>query len=136
MLRYFGATNVRIMSGGLKKWLSEGRPVFTGPYKVGEGLPSDGNFSFEAPEPERVIMDISKIHQAAGKLYNGASDWQITDARAAPRFNGEVQEAENMRAGHITGSTNVPFASLVDRDGCLKPDEQLREVFTQAGISL
>jgi len=27
MLRYFGARNVRILNGGLKKWLKEGRKV-------------------------------------------------------------------------------------------------------------
>jgi thiosulfate/3-mercaptopyruvate sulfurtransferase len=27
MFRYFGASNVRILDGGLKKWLAEGRPV-------------------------------------------------------------------------------------------------------------
>ena len=32
MLRYFGASNVRILNGGLQKWISEGRPVFTGAY--------------------------------------------------------------------------------------------------------
>jgi len=46
MLRYFGVANVRIMNGGLQKWLKEGRTVYSGPYTPGEGLPSDGDFSY------------------------------------------------------------------------------------------
>ena len=39
MLRYFGATNVRIMNGGLKKWISEGRDIVLNvPYREGEFL--------------------------------------------------------------------------------------------------
>jgi thiosulfate/3-mercaptopyruvate sulfurtransferase len=30
MLRFFGAENVRILNGGMKKWLAEGRPTYTG----------------------------------------------------------------------------------------------------------
>ena len=32
MLRYFGADDVRILNGGLKKWQAEGRPLCTGPF--------------------------------------------------------------------------------------------------------
>jgi len=30
MFRYFGADNVRILNGGLKKWLAEGNPTLSG----------------------------------------------------------------------------------------------------------
>ena len=67
MLRYFGAANVRIMNGGLQKWIKEGRPVHTGAYTVGEGLPvEEGDYSYGAQEPDRVITDIAKVHEIAG----------------------------------------------------------------------
>ena len=48
MFRHFGATNVRIMNGGLKKWLKEEkRPVYKGIYDYGEGLPEEGDYSYE-----------------------------------------------------------------------------------------
>ena len=137
MLRYFGVQDVRIMNGGLQKWISEGRPVFKGPYRVGEGLPADGDYSFAPVDPGRVVTDISKVHEIAGKLYNGAKDWQITDARAPARFNGEVEEPRDMRAGNITGSINSPYSALVDKEtGCLKSDDELREVFAKQGVAL
>lgn len=66
MCRFFGATNVRIMNGGLQKWIKEGRDVYSGPYTPGDGLPEGGDFSFEAKTPEKVITDIAKIHDVAG----------------------------------------------------------------------
>ena len=35
MLRYFGALNVKILNGGLKKWVAEGRSVTGGEYYGG-----------------------------------------------------------------------------------------------------
>ena len=42
MMRFFGAKDVRIMNGGMQKWIKEGRAVYSGSYKDGEGLPADG----------------------------------------------------------------------------------------------
>mmetsp|Transcript_2231 Transcript_2231/g.3056 ORF Transcript_2231/g.3056 Transcript_2231/m.3056 type:complete len:98 (+) Transcript_2231:311-604(+) len=59
MLRYFGAGNVRIMNGGLQKWLKEGRAVYSGAYTPGEGLPEDADYSsWAAHDPSLVITDI------------------------------------------------------------------------------
>jgi thiosulfate/3-mercaptopyruvate sulfurtransferase len=30
MMRYFGAENVRILNGGMKKWKAEGNPTWAG----------------------------------------------------------------------------------------------------------
>jgi thiosulfate/3-mercaptopyruvate sulfurtransferase len=35
ILRYFGAEHVRILNGGLKKWLAEGRATYAGDYIPG-----------------------------------------------------------------------------------------------------
>ena len=42
IFRYYGAKNVRILNGGLKKWIMEGRPTFKGEQKKTEG----GDYSF------------------------------------------------------------------------------------------
>lgn len=136
MLRFFGATNVRIMNGGMRKWISEGRPTFSGPYSAGEGLPADGDYSYQVSQDDLVIRDIKKVHEVVSKLHNGETDWQITDARAAARFNGETQEPNGLRAGNITGSINVPFSGLVDQEtGCLKEEADLRAAFDKANVA-
>jgi len=41
-----------------------------------------------------------------------------------------------MRSGHIPGSLNVPFPSLLDEHGAFKSAEELRRTFQAAGIDL
>ena len=72
LCRFYGATNVRIMNGGLQKWIKEGRDVYSGPYTPGTGLPEGGDFSFVAKTPEKVTTDITKVHDVAGQIVNGS----------------------------------------------------------------
>ena len=138
MLRFFGAGNVRIMNGGLQKWIKEDRPVYSGPYTDGEGLPADGEYSgWEAHDPSLVISDIKKVHEIARKLHHGDQEWQILDSRPPAHFNGETPAPPGMRAGNISHSLNLPFADFVDQDtGCLKTDVELKALFESRGFDL
>eukprot|EP00392_Amoebophrya_sp_AT5.2_P002390 g2395.t1 len=65
------------------------------------------------------------------------SDRQLVDARAAPRFTGEAAEPRpGMRSGHVPGSVNVPFGSLLEGGGCMKPVRDLQGIFEKAGVDL
>ena len=39
-----------------------------------------------------------------------------------------------LRSGHIPSSRNLPFASLINADGTLKPASQLRQIFAAAKV--
>jgi thiosulfate/3-mercaptopyruvate sulfurtransferase len=53
------------------------------------------------------------------------------------RFRGEVPEPrEGLRAGHIPGSTNVHYRSLLNEDGTMKDTDALRAVFAAQGADL
>ena len=41
-----------------------------------------------------------------------------------------------LRSGHIPGSKNVPFSTLLNADGTMKTPEALRATFEAAGVSL
>lgn len=41
-----------------------------------------------------------------------------------------------MRSGHISGSINTPFASLLNEDGTLKANEQLRAIFEERKVEV
>ena len=41
-----------------------------------------------------------------------------------------------MRSGHIPGSLNLPYAELLNSDGTLKPAEDLKKIFKDAGVDL
>lgn len=76
------------------------------------------------------------MHKISFYISKNASNWQILDARAAPRFLGEVPEPrKGVRSGHITGSKNLPFSELIDAEtGCLKTEKELAKIFTAKDI--
>jgi thiosulfate/3-mercaptopyruvate sulfurtransferase len=62
------------------------------------------------------VKDVTQV-AAASKL----GDWQILDARSPARFKGEEPEARpGLRSGHIPGSLNVHYATLLNADGTMK----------------
>lgn len=134
MFRFFGAQNVRILNGGLKKWKLEGRPLVGGPQIIPDEPTTP--FDYKVVDERKVILDINKVHNIAFYLYKKDSNYQILDARAAARFNGEVAEPrKGVRSGHITGSKNLPFTELIEEaTGCLKSDKELAKIFLAKGV--
>ncbi|WP_315701037.1 MULTISPECIES: 3-mercaptopyruvate sulfurtransferase [unclassified Bradyrhizobium] len=126
MFLSFGHRDVRVLDGGLKKWLAEGRPVESGAV---------------TPKPESFTATfdqarVRKIEQMVANLASQAE--QVIDARQAPRFAGAVPEPRpGLRSGHIPGSRNLPYAELFDAaTGMMKPLDQLRQAFATAGVDL
>jgi thiosulfate/3-mercaptopyruvate sulfurtransferase len=122
MLRAFGVETVSILSGGLAAWRKQNLPLETGVASLPE---SDFDVHFD-PEVMKNVTDVL--------LASHEGTAQIVDARAAARFNAEVDEPRaGLRRGHIPGSLNVPWGTLVE-DGKLKAPEELAAVFTRAGV--
>ena len=74
----------------------------------------------------------------ADVLTNIASgEAQVLDARGAGRFTGaEAEPRPGMASGHIPGSRNLPSSALFDADNRLKSKDELRALFTSAGIDI
>jgi thiosulfate/3-mercaptopyruvate sulfurtransferase len=124
MFLSFGHPNVKVLDGGLQKWLREGRPTHSG--KV---TPKPGKFHAKFdPSYIRSRQDL------VGNLETHAE--QLIDARPRGRFEGTVAEPRpDLRPGHIPGSRNVPYAGLFDAaTGAMKPLDELRKTFASAGV--
>ena len=127
MFLSFGHPKVKVLDGGLKKWLREGRPTHSG--KVTPAKP--GKF--------QATLDSSFVRSQQQLLGNlDSKSEQLVDARPRPRFEGTVAEPwPGRRPGHIPGSRNVPYAELFDtRTGAMKPLDELRKAFTGAGVDM
>jgi thiosulfate/3-mercaptopyruvate sulfurtransferase len=126
MFLSFGHPNVKILDGGLKKWLREGRPTHSG--KV---TPKPGKF--------QAKFDSSYVRSRQHLVRNLETHAeQVIDARPRARFEGSgVEPRPGLRSGHIPGSRSVPYAELFDpASGAMKPLEELRKAFTGAGVDL
>jgi thiosulfate/3-mercaptopyruvate sulfurtransferase len=123
--RLMGKMDVAVLDGGLPKWLAEGREVEDMPPVVRDR-------HMTVSRQNQLIKDVTQVAHAA-KLAQA----EIIDARAAARFKGEVAEPRpGLRSGHIPGSKNVPFATLLNADGTMKPAAELKTVFEAAGVDL
>lgn len=123
--RLMGKTDVAVLDGGLPKWLAEGRPMEDMP-------PVIRDRHMTVTRQADMVKDVTQV-AAAAKL----GDWQIVDARSAPRFRGEAPEPrEGLRSGHIPNARNVPFGELMNPDGTMKDVDDLKAVFEAAGVDL
>ncbi len=125
MFKLMGQNNVAVLDGGLPKWQSEGREI--------EDLPPvirDRHMTVRVQN--HLVRDVTQVSSAA-KL----GDHEIIDARAATRFRGDADEPRaGLRAGHIPGSKNVPFTTLLNDDATLKDADGIRATFEAAGVDL
>ena len=116
--RAFGHERVRVLDGGLPKWLAEGRPVEAG-------------YAAEAqPALVRAREDMLANIDARAE--------QVLDARSAGRFAGtEPEPRAGMRSGHIPGSLNLPYTEILDPASRTFRDRAvLRAAFEAAGLDL
>jgi thiosulfate/3-mercaptopyruvate sulfurtransferase len=80
----------------------------------------------------QLVKDVTQVAHSA-KLGEAV----IVDARSAARFAGDAPEPRpGLRPGHIPGSRNVPYTTLLNADGTMKPTAELTAVFQAAGVDL
>ncbi|WP_332639190.1 sulfurtransferase [Brevundimonas sp.] len=123
MFRVMGAANVRVLDGGLPKWLAEGRPVESGPSAAPVAA------VFLARLDAHAVAGLAEVRSAldAGE--------QVLDARSAGRFHGrEPEPRAGLRSGHMPGALNLPFPGVLKADGTMKPGPALEQAFRAAGV--
>lgn len=119
MLKWAGHAAVAVLDGGLQAWQAAGGEV------TDQAEPSHFQSNFELGTP---LVELVTTQQVLQRL--GASRQTIVDARATPRYKGEVEPLDPV-AGHIPGALNRPFSQNLGTDGRFKPPAQLRAEFEQ-----
>ena len=123
-LRAYRIEDVRILEGGLPKWIKEGRPLETG-----DAHPKPRPFTSRPADGF-----VASLEQVRAALESGSA--QVVDARPADRFHGAVPEPRpGVRSGRIPGSLNLPFVDIIEH-GSLKPPDALKAAFAEHGIEL
>jgi len=128
-LRLFGVDNVKILDGGRKLWLAQGRQTST-------DVPSYAPTGIQLPN-----ADFSHRAFRDDVLQQVESGGALIDVRSPAEFSGELlapaalpQEGAQ-RAGHVPGAANIPWATAVREDGTFKDADELRALYAAKGIT-
>ncbi len=107
---------VFLLDGGLKAWREAGLPL-------DKAVPEPNAGSFTGHADGKLVLNAEQVQQRL-------NDPQLTllDARALPRFRGEVEPIDPV-AGHIPGAQCAVFTDNLGSDGRFLPTEQLRARF-------
>ncbi len=126
VFQLFGHTNAKLMDGGRRKWVDEGRPLT-------RETPSYPETDYVAQERDdskiRAFRDEVLAHMAAGK--------PLVDVRSPAEYRGELLHMPDypqegaLRGGHIPGAANVPWAQAANPDGTFKSAEELRALYME-----
>jgi thiosulfate/3-mercaptopyruvate sulfurtransferase len=113
MLRAAGVGSAAVLDGGLAAWQAAGQRL-----EAGDPLPREPTHVDIAFEPSTMVDHVGAAE--------AASRGNLVDARAEPRYRGEVEPLDRV-AGHVPGALNRPFACNLQPDGRFKPPLALRE---------
>lgn len=129
ILKLYGHRHVKLMDGGRKKWLAEGRELTREPeHPV--------RVSYRAAQPDPSIRAVRDDVVAAVSKQSVA----LVDVRSPQEFTGEVLAPPGLsetaqRGGHIPGAINVPWARVVREDGTFKSNDELRALYAEVGVT-
>ena len=116
MLRWAGHRNVAVLDGGLQAWQAS-EAVASG------ATPMRTSAVFVLGPEQAALVSTQTVADQLGR-----PGQTLIDARATPRFKGEVEPLDPV-AGHIPGALNRPFGMNLGPDGKFKPAAQLRAEF-------
>lgn len=128
--RYYGHPNVKLMNGGRKKWELDQREFVT-------EKPDFERSEYPIPSTDESLRAYRK--EVESLLGKGSKN--LVDVRSPDEYTGKIIAPPGMtetaqRAGHIPGAKNIPWSKSVNDDGTFKDADELRELYTQAGIDL
>lgn len=127
-LKMYGHQDVRIMNGGRKKWLAEGKVVT-------KDVRKPGPVAYTAGERDESIRSyLNQVQKAMD-----APDFAMVDVRSADEYTGKILSPPGLpetcqRGGHIPGAVNIPWAQTCNEDGTFKSREELEALYSNKGI--
>jgi thiosulfate/3-mercaptopyruvate sulfurtransferase len=128
-LKIYGHDDVRIMDGGRKKWLAEGRPLAT-------DMPLVQKQRYRAKDADLSLRAFLSDAQQAMRTGSVA----LVDVRSPQEFTGEILSPPGLpetcqRGGHIPGAKSIPWAKACNDDGTFKSREELQVLYAAQGIA-
>jgi thiosulfate/3-mercaptopyruvate sulfurtransferase len=130
-LKIYGHKDARIMDGGRKKWLAEGRDLDTAATKL-----TPSATPYKATEPDYSLRAFLPQVQQAQKTASAV----MIDVRSPQEFSGEILAPPGLpetcqRGGHIPGARSVPWGKACNDDGTFKSSDELQKLYGAEGVN-
>jgi thiosulfate/3-mercaptopyruvate sulfurtransferase len=121
--------NVKLLDGGRKLWEARKLPV-----------------TADVPHFAASTITLAARNEALrARLTNvldfaeGRVDGKLVDIRSPDEYAGKIFAPEgvkelSIRAGHVPGAVNVPWATIVNDDGTFKPVDEIRRIYAEKGV--
>jgi thiosulfate/3-mercaptopyruvate sulfurtransferase len=125
--KLYGHEDVRLLDGGRKKWELDARELSTDEVKR---EPT----TYVARDQDRSIRAFRDDTVAAIGAQN------LVDVRSPDEFAGRLlapahlPQEQAQRAGHIPTAVNVPWSKAANDDGTFKSDDELKQIYGDAGL--
>ena len=131
LLRYLGASNVKLLNGGRKKWELESRSM------------TQDVETYSATQVEVAGSVNAKIRAFRDYVLERVrkGDAGLVDVRSPEEYRGEklapdhLPQEQAQVPGHIPGAANIPWAKAANEDGSFKSADELLELYGGQGIT-
>jgi thiosulfate/3-mercaptopyruvate sulfurtransferase len=125
--KLYGHDDVRLLDGGRKKWELDSR-------ELTEDVPSRSQTSYTADDQDTAIRAFrDEVVEAIGTK-------NLVDVRSPDEYAGRLlapahlPQEQAQRAGHIPTASNIPWSKAANDDGTFRADDELRELYGDAGV--
>jgi thiosulfate/3-mercaptopyruvate sulfurtransferase len=128
-MKLYGHEDVRLMNGGRKKWVEEGRGLTT-------QVPQVEATSYKASAPDLSLRAfLPEVMEASRAVTH-----DFVDVRSPDEFTGKILAPPGLpetcqRGGHIPGAANIPWAKACSEDGTFRSREELAAIYREEGVS-
>jgi thiosulfate/3-mercaptopyruvate sulfurtransferase len=123
-MRYYGHEKVKVLNGGWRKWVREGRPISIDP------APDRHGAKFTAvPDPSLMATteELKGLYDRPGTV--------VWDVRSRAEYTGE-NPRHNRRPGHIPGASHLEWLEMLDQQThTFKPAGEMRRLLQAKGIT-
>ena len=128
-MKIYGHKDVRIMNGGRKKWLAEGRELI------------DRRAGSPARRPTRPAAPDLSLRAFLPQVQQAlqAQSRALVDVRSPQEFTGEILAPPGLpetcqRGGHIPGARSIPWGKACNDDGTFKSADELQALYGGEGV--
>jgi thiosulfate/3-mercaptopyruvate sulfurtransferase len=127
-MKIYGHRDMRIMNGGRKKWMAEGR-------ELTQEISPIVQTKYQASAPDLSLRAFLQQVQTAVAQRSAA----LVDVRSPQEFTGEILAPPGLpetcqRGGHIPGASNITWSKACNDDGTFKTFDDLKRLYAAEGI--